>query len=123
MRRIDRSGFGVWAAIASLAILFYALAPLFHGLVHADHEIKAVVDAGTDQGRHHHSPAHPGHDEDCGLFRLYAGHGGHALTAPPSPDLAPAPLFVTRHARLRLDPLPAGAPRGFALGRGPPSIA
>lgn len=123
MRRVSgqqRSGF--WAAVAGLAILFYSFAPLLHGLVHPDHDIRAVMDSGTDRGLSHHSPAHPDHNEDCALFKLYAGHGGHALSAP-SPDLLPAPLLVSNTTLLRLSPLPAGAPRGFALGRGPPSIA
>ena len=122
MRVVEgRAGQALGAVIAAIALLVYAFAPLLHGLVHPDHEIKAVMDAGSGGGPRHHSPAHH-QDEDCALFKLYAGHGAHALAVPSVASL-PAPFIVAQTSVSRLDPLPAGAPRGFALGRGPPHRA
>ena len=124
MRIVEKREKSLGTAIALIALLIYAIAPLAHGLIHPDHEIRAALSAddGAPGPKDHKSPAH-GPDEDCALFKLYAGAGGHALPAPSS-DLAPQQLIFTDDAPLlRISPLPAGAPRGFALGRGPPHYA
>lgn len=114
--RQGRGKVGIAAAIACLALLIYALAPLAHGLVHADHGIVAAL------GHPDQDHGQTGRDADCALFQLYSGYGAHALTAPGAAALA-APLPAAYLHTVRLDPLPAGAPRRFALGRGPPHRA
>jgi hypothetical protein len=116
-------GRGLRTAIAALALLIYVTAPLLHGLVHPDHEIVAVLKAPSgERTGSYHLPAKPPLDQDCALFKLYAGHAGHALAPPALASLA-QPLIIAQDVLLPIDPLPAGAPRGFALGRGPPHTA
>jgi hypothetical protein len=124
MMRAIKRGRALGAAITLIALLIYALAPVVHGFIHPDHEIRAALSAddGAPMPKHHKSPAQSP-DQDCALFKLYAGANGHAVPAP-SPDLAPQLLvFADAAPLLRISPLPAGAPRGFALGRGPPHLA
>ena len=117
--RLGRRSFG--AAIAALALLVYVTAPLVHGLLHADHEIVATLKEPSD-GQAGQKPVPLSPQQDCALFKLYAGHGAHALTPPVAASLV-QPVSVPQDVLLRIDPLPAGAPRGFALGRGPPHTA
>ena len=65
--------------VAMVALLVYAFAPLVHGFIHPDHEIRDAL-AAYDDGKtaqHQKSPADHD-DQDCGLFKLYASHGAGA---------------------------------------------
>ena len=111
--------------LAGIALLIYALAPFIHGLIHPDHEVQAVFDAvAAERGSgHHQSPAHPHQHDDCALFQFYAGHGVDGVAPVPSLESSPMPRPVAQAPVFGAVLLPAGAPRGVALGRGPPQIA
>jgi hypothetical protein len=118
MNMRQRSGLAV-AFVAILAAIVSALAPLAHGLIHPDHAVLAAIAANKTPSPYH-APAHPPHqDTDCPLYQAYASPASHA--APPSFDLAlHVPLEGAYTREIPPLSMPAGAPRGIALGRGPP---
>lgn len=117
MGKRRNSGLAV-ALLAVLAAVISALAPLAHGLVHPDHEIVAALSADhSAKNDGHGTPGHQG--TDCALYQAYVSAGAHA--APPSIFAALHVPYVSAYAHEILPvAMPAGAPRGIALGRGPP---